>query len=134
MQDYVNNFIAKLEATEDRKQPNMSNTGKNIANVKKGKNGNFRGLKFIIESLGIGNTIIHSLKGIELNNVQTKLPTRAKTSMIERVVSRVAGIIELLTVPDNILLSVLARKKVLSLSQVIRSSSGVREIRLLHAL
>ena len=62
VQDYVDNFDVKLEATEDRKQPNMGNAGKSITYVKKGKNGNFRGLKSVVESLGIRNIIVNSLK------------------------------------------------------------------------
>ena len=77
MQDYIDNFVAKLETSEDRKQPDMGNAGKSI-------NGHLRGLEAGAESLGIRNAITYYLKSIKFNNVQTKLSTRAKTSLIER--------------------------------------------------
>ena len=83
VQDYVNEFFAQLETFKDRKQPNMGNAGKSIAYVKKGKDGNLSSIKVGLKRLRAGNAVIDSLKSIKFNNVQAKLPTWAKTSLIE---------------------------------------------------
>ena len=49
VQNYVDYLRARFEATKNSKQPHMCNTGKSVTYVKKGKDGNFRGLKTIIE-------------------------------------------------------------------------------------
>ena len=83
MHNNVNKFIAQLETFKNRKKPDVCNARKSITNVEKGKYGNLRCLKAARGILRVGNTIIHSLEGIELYYVQTKLPTWAKTSLIE---------------------------------------------------
>ena len=83
MQDNVNKFVDQLETFKNRKKPDVCNARKSIANVEKGKYGNLRCLKAARGILRVGNTIICYLKGIKLYYVQTKLPTWAKTSLIE---------------------------------------------------
>ena len=45
MQDYIDYLTANFKASKHSKKPNMSNTGKSITNVKKGKDRALRGLK-----------------------------------------------------------------------------------------
>ena len=81
MQNNIDKLFTKFETAENRKQPGMSNTGKSIANVNEGKNGNFSCFKIAIH-LKVGNTVIDSLKSIEFNDIKTKLSARAETSLI----------------------------------------------------
>ena len=130
MEDNVYKLFAQLEAFKNRKKPDMSNTGKCIANVEKGKYGNLRCLEVARAALRVGNAVIYSLEGIKFHNVQAKLPTWAKTSLVEgggKQGRRHYGSIDCASKQLIITINMKNRTK------FIRGTSSIGEISLFHA-